>query len=62
MKSLVLERMKKKGVADPDMKIADVDLDRDYLSETRFVVTVLPRYPVKIISCTPSVTTGGNLN
>ena len=38
MKSLVLARMKEKGVAEPDMKPTDIDLEKDYMSsESRFV-------------------------
>ena len=40
MKSLVLERMREKGVAESDMKPSDVDLEKDYVSsESRFVLT-----------------------
>ena len=42
MKSLVLERMKEKGVAKPGMKASDVDLERDYVSsQSRFVFKYL---------------------
>ena len=38
VKSLVLARMKEKGVAEPDMKPTDIDLEKDYMSsESRFV-------------------------
>jgi uncharacterized protein YggE len=38
MKSLVLERLQEQGVAEPDMKLSDVDLEKDYMSsESRFV-------------------------
>ena len=33
VKALVLERMKEKGIAKPDMDPSDVDLNRDYTSE-----------------------------
>ncbi|CAB3993240.1 cytosolic carboxypeptidase 2-like, partial [Paramuricea clavata] len=32
VKSLVLARMKEKGVAEPDMKPTDIDLEKDYMS------------------------------
>ena len=39
MKSLVLARMKEEGLAEPDMKPSDVDLEKDYVSsESRFVL------------------------
>ena len=40
VKSLVLEKMREKGVAESDMKPSDVDLEKDYVSsESRFVFT-----------------------
>ena len=32
VKTLVLGRLKKQGVAEPDMKLSDVDLEKDYMS------------------------------
>ena len=41
MKSLVLERMREKGVAESDMKPSDVDLEKDYVSsESRFCLNI----------------------
>ena len=36
VKNMILERLKEKGLATENMDTSDIDLDRDYVSESRY--------------------------